>query len=158
MFSLYHRVYSVNLNVNRGETASESGVPLTLTSEPGPNGRGIMSKSRSVLIFDRLVLESIDETICALLGAKPHTTLLSILESEFNLKPEKIPERLDDFDEALSAILGRSRDIVVRAIARRLHAKVGIPYCERSEYGLNEYVRDCRQQYRGLPGPNESDV
>jgi hypothetical protein len=108
--------------------------------------------------FDRFVLESIDETIYALLGKEPHTTYFSILESDFNLEREEIPEKLDEFDEALAAVLGGSRGVVVRAIARRLHAKVGIPYQERSEYGLNEYVRDCRQQYLDLPGPNESGV
>ena len=76
-----------------------------------------------------MLLESIGETIHALLGDKPQRVLFKRLDNDFHLKCEEIPERLEDFENALVLLLGSViARVITRAIARCLYAKLEMSY------------------------------
>lgn len=95
----------------------------------------------------RLLLESIDETIHILLGDKPQRVLFKRLGNDFHLKREEIPDRLEDFENAMVLLLGSVIALVItRAIARCLYTKLEIPYHDRKDYTLKMHAQDCRCQ------------
>ena len=68
--------------------------------------------------FRLLLLESIDETIHILLGDDPMRVLFERLCNDFHLKREEIPDRLEDFEGALTFLFGSVAPVMTRAIAR----------------------------------------
>ena len=101
--------------------------------------------------FRRLLLESIDETTHILLGDKPHRVLFKRLGNDFHLKREEIPNRLGDFQTALTALLGAGSPVLVRAIIRKLCNKLGIPFVRKDDYDFEAYVADCIRRYQVGP-------
>lgn len=77
--------------------------------------------------------------------------MFSSLESNFHIKREEIPERLEDFQKALAELFGNGAPVITRAVARRLCRGLGIPYYVRSDYDFKMYVEDCRRRYEQRP-------
>jgi len=111
---------------------------------------GVVSKPCADLALDRLLLQSIGETIHVLLGDKPQQVLFERLDDDFHLKREEIPDRLGDFQRALTALLGAGSPVLTRAIIRNLCSKLEIPFVRKDEYDFEAYVADCirRSQVR----------
>ena len=95
-----------------------------------------------------MLLESVGETIHALLGDEPQRVLFERLGNDFHLKREEIPNRLGDFQTALSALLGAGSPVLVRAITRRLCGKLGISFVRKDEYDFEAYIADCSRRYQ----------
>ena len=96
-----------------------------------------------------MLLESIGETIHALLGDKPQRVLFKRLDNDFHLKREEIPERLEDFENALVLLLGSViARVITRAIARCLYAKLEMSYNNEKNWSLRMYVQDCSRQVK----------
>jgi hypothetical protein len=98
--------------------------------------------------FRTVLLESIDETIRDLLGDEPLRVLFEGLGNDFELKRVEIPDRLDDFEKALTFILLPVAPDITRAIAPCLYEKLQIPYRERKDYTLKMYVQDCKDRIK----------
>lgn len=98
--------------------------------------------------FRKLVLAAIDETIHGVLGDRPCEVLFERLDSDFHLKYEEIPDRLEDFQTALDALLGAGSPILVRAIIHRLCGKLGIPFLRNNEWDFKTYVTDCMRRHK----------
>ena len=98
--------------------------------------------------FHGVLLESIDETMHMLLGDRPYQVLFERLSNDFHLKRELIPDRLDDFERALTRLCGTVvARVLTRAIVRGLHTRLEIPYHDRNDYTLKMYVQDCRRRF-----------
>ena len=90
-------------------------------------------------------LESVDETIHGLLGDESFRVLFDRLGNDFHLKHEEIPDRLEEFEKALTTLFGSVAPIITRATARHLYAKLHIPY-DTKEQSLKNYLTNCRHE------------
>jgi hypothetical protein len=96
-----------------------------------------------------MLLESIGETIHALLGDKPQRVLFKRLDNDFHLKREGIPDRLEDFENAMVLLLGAViTRVITRAIARCLYTKLELSYSHEENWSLGMYVQDCSRQVK----------
>jgi hypothetical protein len=102
---------------------------------------------RSDLDIDlrKVLLESIDETIHVLLGNEPFRILFERLDNDFHLKHEEIPDRVDEFERALTFMFSSAAPVVTRAIAQRLYTKLQISY-EKKDCTLKTYLENARRQ------------
>ena len=99
--------------------------------------------------FRGMLLESIGETIHVLLGDEPQRVLFERIGNDFHLKREEIPERLEDFENALVLLLGSViARVITRAIARCLYAKLEMSYNNEKNWSLRMYVQDCSRQVK----------
>ena len=89
---------------------------------------------------------SIDETIHGLLGDEQPRVLFERLGNDFHLKHEEIPDRLEDFERALTFLFGSVAPVITRAIARCLYAKLQIPHHDRNDYTVKMHVENCRRR------------
>jgi hypothetical protein len=94
--------------------------------------------------FERLLSESLDDTLTDLFGEKSKQIIYTSLKSKYCIAREKMPERLSDFDLALTEMFGRSSRAIRRVIVKRLYSRMRIEFVERTNYGLLDYVADAR--------------
>jgi hypothetical protein len=102
-------------------------------------------------VFRGLLLASLDDVIREVLGERPLKAMFSSLESNFHIKREEIPERLEDFQKGLAELFGKGAPVITRAVTRRLCRRLGIPYYERRDYDFKMYVEDCKRRYEQGP-------
>ena len=74
--------------------------------------------------FDQLLLEAIDEGLSGL-GEAGKASIYIHLEGLFNIRKQEIPNKLDDFSNALQRIFGLGARHLEILIMKNLHAKVG---------------------------------
>jgi hypothetical protein len=113
------------------------------------NGAASLTETKRPVRFGDVLLESIDYTIQGVLGEEPWTALFDFIEEQFHLRREDIPERLQDFTDALR-ILGRGAPVMTRAIVKNLCGRLGIPYIQRGDLDFKTYVEDCKRRYESL--------
>jgi hypothetical protein len=101
--------------------------------------------------FRGLLLESIGEIIHVLLGDEPQRVLFERMGNDFHLKREEIPDRLGDFQTALTALIGAGSPVLVRAIIRNLCSKLGIPFARNDEHDFEAYIADCIRRHQVRP-------
>jgi len=94
--------------------------------------------------FERLLSESLDDALADLFGEETKQIIYSWLKSEYRIVREEMPERLGDFDVALTRMFGRSSRAIRRVIVKRLYSKMRIEFVERTGYGLLDYVAEAR--------------
>lgn len=104
--------------------------------------------------FRSTVLESIDETIRALLGDESQRVLFKRLSNDFHLTHGEIPDRLRDFQAALTTLLGAGGIVLMRAIIRRLCSALEIAFIRNDENDFEAYVADCMRRCRVNSGRN----
>lgn len=97
--------------------------------------------------FRQLLLESIDEGICGVLGEGSRQAVFYHVENRFQVRREKIPEDLENFQNGLAKIFGSGARVLARVIARRLCEKLEIPFSWRNDYDFKTYVEDCKLRY-----------
>ena len=74
--------------------------------------------------FDQLLLEAIDQGLSGLGGAGKASVYIH-LEGLFNIRKQEIPNKLDDFSNALHRIFGLGARQLEILIMKKLHEKVG---------------------------------
>jgi hypothetical protein len=95
--------------------------------------------------FDGLLVDSVDETLTDILGARFKETFYRQLELRFCMPKGSLPDRLDDFVAVLSAIFGPTGSLVMgRTIAKRLYSKLGIQFTQKPGYTLLNYASDAK--------------
>ena len=77
--------------------------------------------------FDEVLLESIDETLTAI-GEAIKSSLYLHLAKEFSIKKHEIPQRTDDFSDALECIFGLGASHLEILIMKSLYTKVNCQY------------------------------
>jgi hypothetical protein len=71
---------------------------------------------------EKLLVEAIDESFSSL-GESPKQAILFHLENTFQIKKQKIPNRIDSFDNALKKIFGHRADFLEALIVKKLGEK-----------------------------------
>jgi len=110
--------------------------------------------------FRRLLLESIEDTIRGVLGELPLQTIYDSLEKRDQIERDDIPERMEDFQNALTRLLGACAPVIIRMMTRNLYGKFEIPYSQEAGYDLKKHVEICRQirvEGREMPGSLKFD-
>jgi hypothetical protein len=95
--------------------------------------------------FNDVLVESIDETITALLSRKLTDALYTHLRATQSIEKDEIPYRLETLFYTLERTFGLSGSRTIgRAIAKRFYAKLDLTLSEHPERTLLEYVEDTR--------------
>jgi len=127
------------------------GMTILTPAPPGPQSDLRIGRSWDNLQrlepdeFRRLLLESVEDGIRGVLGELPLQTLYYSLEKNDQIRRDEIPERLEDFQSALTRMLGAGAPVIMRVIARNLHSRLEIPYHREEGYDLKRHVEICRQ-------------
>jgi hypothetical protein len=108
--------------------------------------------------FNKLLLESIDETLSSL-GENSKTTIYTHLETTFHLRKQEIPNRINDFSKALEKLFGLGSKHFEIMFMKNLYAKVKGFECFSCEMTtpkitLKDYVRVMR---KNLEQANQSE-
>jgi hypothetical protein len=101
----------------------------------------------SVLImtdFDSILIESIDGTISSILGRRILESAYGFMAKDCGITKEHIPDRLDEFDDALVKMFGVGGTTIGRAIARRLYAQLGLEFIPHYRKRLADYVEEAK--------------
>jgi hypothetical protein len=111
-------------------------------------------RTQRELAFDRLLINSVEETLAALLGEILREAVYDALRNRFNITMDQVPERLDDFSLDLEKLLGTVPSKTIRrAMIKRFYAELGLEFVERANWRLPDYVREARTK---MSGRNES--
>ena len=102
--------------------------------------------------FDQILLEAVDEALLNL-GESVKTALYFHLEELFKIKKQEIPQRINDFSNALEQIFGLGASHIRILIMKSLHSKIRI-VCEQithewviPEITFQEYVNLAKQKF-----------
>jgi len=104
------------------------------------HSEAVLSKSD----FERLLSECVDDALTHLFGEESKQIIYRWLKREYRIARQELPERLGDFDIALTRIFGGSSRAIRRVIVKRLYSKMKIEFVERKNYGFLDYVADAR--------------
>jgi len=117
----------------------------------------LRKRSTSKPNFNEILLASIDEALSSLGEDVAAATYFNI-EKTFNIKRREIPQRINDFSDALENFFGVGARCLELLVMKNLHAKVGIT-CKWLEYKwplskwivpevtFREYVNRMRENY-----------
>jgi len=100
--------------------------------------------------FQRLLLEAVDEGLSSL-GNSPKQAIYFYLEKTFKIKKEDIPNKIDEFANAMEKIFGYGAKHLEIQIMKRLYKKVGQDFeyfPERDDLLFTEYIEACMQTCR----------
>lgn len=86
-----------------------------------------MAKTSVNKQFNEILLESIDEAFLTL-GENAKSSLYVHLQAKFSIDKQDIPERVDDFSDALDKIFGLAARHIEILIMRHLNQKVECTY------------------------------
>ena len=107
-------------------------------------------RTQRELAFDRLLIESVDETLAAVLGEIIREAVYDALKNRFNITMDQVPEKLDDFSLDLEKLMGKVPSRTLRkAIIKRFYAELGLEFVERANWRLPDYVREARTKMSG---------
>jgi hypothetical protein len=77
--------------------------------------------------FARILLDSIDEALSSL-GQNVKLSIYFHLENKFSVPKEDIPDRIEDFSNALEQIFGLASKQLEILIIKHLHQKINLNY------------------------------
>ena len=110
--------------------------------------------------FRTLLLESIEDTIRGVLGELPLQAVYDSLEKKNQIKRDDIPQRMEDFQNALTRLLGVAAPVMIRMMTRNLYSKFEIPRNQEAGYDLKKHAEICRQirvERSDMPGSLKFD-
>lgn len=96
--------------------------------------------------FNKLVLEAVDEGLSSL-GDSPKQAIYFYLEKTFKIKRSEIPNRIEEFSNALEQIFGHGSKLVEIQIMKLLYEKVGQAFVyspEKDDLLFTEYMEAAR--------------
>ena len=97
-------------------------VPWTVTDCLIQNGESLTGATRFRMdTIDHLLVESTDEALTGLLGARACEAVFEHLERNFLLTREEIPNRLADFFGLMNETFGKGGKTIARVIEKALH-------------------------------------
>ena len=86
-----------------------------------------MSKPSDHSRFEEILIDSIDEAFSSL-GEKVKNVLFFQLENKFKLTKKEIPDKIQDFSDALEKIFGSAAKNLEILIMKKLHQKITCSY------------------------------
>jgi hypothetical protein len=90
------------------------------------------------------LLESIDETITALLSREVDDALYLYLQRVHSISRDEIPHKVETFCSILEKVFGRGSKTVSKAIARKFYAKLGLTFSDNPGRTLIECVEEAK--------------
>lgn len=107
--------------------------------------------------FNEILLSAIDEALSSL-GENVAVSIYFHLEKTFKIKRLEIPQRINDFSDALEKIFGLGAKTLEILCMKKIHEKIGVackwpeyewPLCKWiiPEMTFQEYVKLVRQNY-----------
>jgi len=124
-----YRVCSLSISTSKLQCDVSEDVP---TSESFPRNRG----------FKKILLEAVDEGLSSL-GDSTKQTIYVHLEKNFKIKKQDIPNKIDEFTNAIEKIFGNGAKILEIQIMKHLYEKVGHGFeyfPEKDDLLFTEYV------------------
>ncbi len=101
-------------------------------------------KDSSILVFDQLVNETIDN-ILSLLGTACRQSIYDYLEKKYELKSDDVANHILEFSEALQQIFGGVAALLEIQMMRRLHRKLPqFKYRPKGTLTFPDYVNALR--------------
>jgi hypothetical protein len=103
--------------------------------------------------FGKLLEEAIDEAFSSL-GESPRKAIYMYLKNKFGIAEQEIPDRINDFSDALKKIFGPGARNLEILFIRNIQAKARIDYkwdlpeSIGSELTLKEYICTVKQNYK----------
>ena len=122
-----------------------------------------MAKLSQYKNFDQLLLEAIDQGLSGLGGAGK-ASIYIYLEGLFNIRKQEIPNKLDDFSNALHRIFGLGARHLEILIMKNLHEKVGClyevddPSCLAPDVTFTKYIEQMRLSYKDTGKIGKTEV
>jgi hypothetical protein len=97
--------------------------------------------------FNEALVESIDETITALLSRAVVDALYVRLQTNHSISRDEVPYRLDTLFAILEKIFGvRSSQTIAKVIARKVYLKLGLEFTGNPSHTLLEYVDQAKMK------------
>jgi len=98
--------------------------------------------------FNRFLLESVDEGL-SLLGKSAKKAVYFDLEKNFNITRDDVPQRIEEFANALEKIFGLSAKMIEIQIMKKLYEKIGNSgyVLKQEDIVFTEYVAALRKYY-----------
>lgn len=116
------------------------------TQEPAV--KMVIKMKPSDFIFQSLLLEAIDEGLASL-GDSSKLAIYFHLEKTFDIKKYDIPNRIEEFANAIEAIFGQGAKLLQIQIMKNLHKKLGNKFEYVSgieDLVFNEYLKAVEDQ------------
>jgi DNA-binding transcriptional ArsR family regulator len=89
--------------------------------------------------LDRPLIESVDAALSAL-GSSTRDSILLFLRKKYSISMEDIPQRIDEFLQALNELLGYGARVIEKLVIARLVETAEIPLAEARGRSLAEIV------------------
>ena len=99
--------------------------------------------------FEKLFLEAVDEGL-AYLGESTSRTIYYHLESDFNIKKQDIPRKIEAFADAIEKIFGDGAGLLEIEIMKKLYEKVGnsfVCFSKQKNISFTEYLETLKLSY-----------
>lgn len=103
----------------------------------------------SIAMSDALsefLVQSVDEVVGDLLGARVRETLYDCLMKQCGLSREQIPDHLENFQRFLNENLGKAGQTLANSIAKRFYRKLGWVFVSIPHHDLVDYVDLARKR------------
>jgi hypothetical protein len=99
--------------------------------------------------FVKLLLEAVDEGLSSL-GDSPKQAIYFYLKKEFKLDKRDIPQKIEEFTDAIERIFGLGAKFLEILIMKRLYEKVGHEFeysQEQKDLVFTEYVDAAKKSF-----------
>jgi hypothetical protein len=97
--------------------------------------------------FDRLLVQSLDESFATILGEIPKQTFYDGLEKKYAIARNRIPDKLNEFTAALETVFGAAcSKVLMKMIAKQLYSKLGLTFIERPDWLLLDYLTEAKSR------------
>lgn len=85
--------------------------------------------------FDQILLDSIDEALC-ILSESVKTSIYFHLWDKFEIKKQEIPNKLDEFSDALESIFGIGARQLEILFMKSLYSKISLEFKSPNDFKL----------------------
>jgi len=97
--------------------------------------------------FDRLFVQSLDESFAAILGEIAKQTFYDGLEKNHAIARNRRPDRMNEFTTALETVFGAAcSKVLIKIIAKGLYSKLGLTFIERPDWQLLDYLTEAKSR------------
>jgi len=96
--------------------------------------------------FNKLLLKIIDEELKQIFGESATLIIYNYLETNYSLKREEIPEKIEVFTRGLEEFLGSGAQVVQKITLRKLSLYSGVQCQVKEGYSFADYVTEIKNK------------
>jgi hypothetical protein len=99
--------------------------------------------------FNELLQQAIDETLNNL-GTTISQSIYNQIKNQYNLNPQDIPLKIEQFQESIEAIFGTGAQFIEILIIQNLFEKTGLPAVSEKDDNMKfvEYINLSRRRFK----------